>query len=149
MRRWTWTWAWLACTLITGCHTRSPVPAPADSAATAPRTLQSTDLRVGVGPAIHAGQTAVVDYTGWLYDSTAPQDEGKEFDTSLSRAPFRFVLGAGRVIKGWDEGVAGMRAGGRRRLVIPPALAYGARGAGGVIPPNATLVFEVELVAIR
>ena len=145
MRR--WTWAWLACALITGCHAKPP--APADSAATAPRTLQITDLRVGVGPAIHAGQTAVVDYTGWLYDPTAPQHEGKEFDSSLSRAPLRFVLGTGHVIKGWDQGVVGMRTGGRRRLVIPPALAYGSRGAGGVIPPNATLVFDVELVAIR
>ena len=147
MRRWTWTWAWLACTLIMGCHAKPP--ASAGSAATAPRTLQITDLRVGVGAPIHAGQTAVVDYTGWLYDPTAPRDEGKEFDSSLSRAPLRFVLGAGRVIKGWDQGVVGMRTGGRRRLVIPPALAYGARGAGGVIPPNATLVFDVELVAIR
>lgn len=149
MRRWNWICASLACTLITGCHGRSPVPASADFAATAPRTLEITNLRAGVGPAIHAGQTAVVDYTGWLYDPAAPHDEGKEFDSSLSRAPFRFVLGAGHVIPGWDEGVAGMRVGGRRRLVIPPALAYGARGAGGVIPPNATLVFDVELVAIR
>ncbi len=147
MRRWTWTWLWFACALITGCHGKPPPPAA--TAATAPRTLEITDVRVGVGPAIHAGQTAVVDYTGWLYDPTAPQDEGKEFDSSLSRAPFRFVLGAGRVIRGWDEGIVGMRVGGRRRLVIPPALAYGARGAQGVIPPQATLVFDVELVAIR
>ncbi|MDE2295054.1 MAG: FKBP-type peptidyl-prolyl cis-trans isomerase [Gammaproteobacteria bacterium] len=125
------------------------MPAAAGSAAAPPRPLGITNLRVGVGPAIHAGQTAVVDYTGWLYDPAAANDEGKEFDSSLSRAPLRFVLGAGRVIRGWDEGVVGMRVGGRRRLVIPPALAYGARGAGGVIPPNATLVFDVELVAIR
>lgn len=105
--------------------------------------LKYYDLQVGSGPAISAGQTAVVHYTGWLTDGT-------QFDSSLNRGePFPFPVGGGQVIKGWDEGVAGMQVGGRRQLVIPPALGYGERGAGGVIPPNATLVFEVELLEIK
>lgn len=136
---------WLFCGLITACHGR---PANVATAA-APATLQILDLRRGEGAPIHAGETAVVDYTGWLYDPSAPQDKGRQFDSSLGRAPLSFKLGAGRVIKGWDEGLVGMRVGGRRRLVIPPDLAYGERGAQGVIPPNATLLFEVELVGIQ
>ena len=99
---------------------------------------------------IAAGQRAVVQYTGWLYETSAPDKKGREFDSSRHGGePFRFALGAGKVIKGWDQGVVGMKIGGRRRLTIPADLAYGDKGAGSVIPPGATLVFEVELVGIE
>jgi FKBP-type peptidyl-prolyl cis-trans isomerase len=112
--------------------------------------LVVTELVVGEGDAISAGSTAVVHYTGWLHDPEAEDGKGKKFDSSLDRGqPFRFPLGAGRVIAGWDEGVAGMQVGGQRRLLIPPHMAYGSRGAGGVIPPDATLVFDVELLGIE
>lgn len=115
-----------------------------------PTTLQVVDQKVGTGPAIANGQTAVVHYTGWLYDSSAPEQKGTKFDSSRDRdEPFSFDLGQGHVIKGWDQGVAGMQIGGQRRLVIPSELGYGQRGAGAVIPPGATLVFDVELVAIE
>lgn len=105
--------------------------------------LQYEDLLVGEGAQAQPGDTVSVHYTGWLQDGT-------KFDSSLDRGqPFTFTLGRGEVIKGWDEGVAGMRAGGKRRLVIPPDLGYGSQGAGGVIPPGATLIFEVELVEIK
>jgi FKBP-type peptidyl-prolyl cis-trans isomerase FkpA len=105
--------------------------------------LQYEDLQEGQGPAAKAGDSVEVHYTGWLAD-------GGKFDSSLDRGqPFAFALGRGRVIKGWDEGVAGMKVGGKRRLVIPAALGYGSRGAGGVIPPDAELTFEVELLGIR
>ncbi|MFM7360362.1 MAG: FKBP-type peptidyl-prolyl cis-trans isomerase [Cyanobium sp.] len=103
--------------------------------------LRITDLVLGEGAEASAGQTVVVNYRGTLTN-------GKEFDSSYGRGPFSFPLGGGRVISGWDEGVAGMKVGGKRRLVIPPELAYGSRGAGGVIPPDATLIFEVELLRI-
>jgi peptidylprolyl isomerase len=110
-----------------------------------PRTtasgLQITDLVVGEGAEATPGQTVSVNYRGTLQN-------GKEFDSSYGRGPFSFPLGAGRVIKGWDEGVAGMKVGGKRQLVIPPDLAYGSRGAGGVIPPDATLLFDVELLGV-
>jgi FKBP-type peptidyl-prolyl cis-trans isomerase len=105
--------------------------------------LQSEDLKVGSGAEAKSGHTVAVHYTGWLTNGT-------KFDSSLDRGqPFSFQLGAGRVIKGWDEGVAGMKVGGQRKLTIPPELGYGARGAGAVIPPGATLVFEVELLSLR
>ena len=106
-----------------------------------PSGLRITDLVIGNGPEATAGETVSVNYRGTL-------ESGKEFDSSYGRGPFSFPLGAGRVIKGWDQGVAGMQVGGKRKLVIPPDLAYGERGAGGVIPPNATLIFEVELLKI-
>ena len=109
---------------------------------TTPSGLKYEDVVIGNGEAAKAGQTVTVHYTGWLTD-------GKKFDSSKDRGqPFSFPLGAGRVIKGWDEGVQGMKVGGKRKLTIPSQLGYGARGAGGVIPPNATLVFEVELLKL-
>jgi FKBP-type peptidyl-prolyl cis-trans isomerase len=108
------------------------------------------DLKVGSGEVALAGAVVRVHYTGWLYDPKAPEGKGEKFDSSLDRGdPFVFPLGAGRVIRGWDLGVAGMQPGGRRRLVIPADLAYGERGAGGAIPPNATLTFDVELLNVR
>jgi len=112
--------------------------------------LQRSDTVVGTGTEAAAGKIAVVHYTGWLYEPASTDKKGRKFDSSLDRgSPFSFPLGGGRVIRGWDEGVAGMRVGGRRTLVIPPDMAYGSRGAGGVIPPDATLIFEIELVAVR
>jgi FKBP-type peptidyl-prolyl cis-trans isomerase len=109
-----------------------------------------TDLKEGSGPAVASGQAAVVHYTGWLYSAATPDHKGQKFDSSRDHGqPFTFHIGAGEVIAGWDQGVAGMKVGGQRRLVIPPELGYGARGAGGVIPPGATLVFDVELVGIQ
>jgi len=111
--------------------------------------LQYEDIVVGSGDVASAGRHVTVHYTGWLHDAGAPQSRGRKFDSSRDRNdPFDFPLGGGRVIKGWDEGVQGMQVGGTRVLTIPPELGYGARGAGGVIPPNATLVFEVELLAL-
>jgi len=111
--------------------------------------LVKTDTVVGKGKEAVAGRTVDVHYTGWLLDPKAPNQRGKQFDSSVGRSPFSFPLGAGRVIPGWDQGVAGMKVGGKRTLVIPPELAYGIRGAGGVIPPNATLVFDVELLDVK
>jgi len=109
--------------------------------------LQITDTKVGTGASPKPGQTAVVHYTGWLYTNGM---KGKKFDSSVDRnEPFEFPVGRGRVIKGWDEGVASMKVGGKRTLIIPPALGYGASGAGGVIPPNATLMFDVELLGVK
>jgi len=109
--------------------------------------LQITDSKVGTGATPKPGQTAVVHYTGWLYQDGA---KGKKFDSSVDRGqPFEFPLGQRRVIGGWDEGVATMKVGGKRTLIIPPELGYGARGAGGVIPPNATLIFDIELLDVK
>jgi len=123
---------------------------PALAQTTAPKELKVTDHKIGTGDTATSGRTVSVHYTGWLFDAAAPDNKGQKFDSSHDRGqPLSFPLGAGRVIPGWDQGVAGMKVGGQRTLIIPPELAYGARGAGGVIPPNATLVFEVELVDVR
>jgi len=114
---------------------------------TTPSGLQYEDTTVGTGETPETGQICVMHYTGWLYQDGK---KGNKFDSSLDRGqPFQFPIGTGRVIKGWDEGVASMKVGGKRTLIIPPALGYGARGAGGVIPPNATLIFDVELLGLK
>ena len=112
--------------------------------------LVKTDVKVGDGAEATAGKMVSVHYTGWLYDEAAADKHGKKFDSSRDRGqPFQFPLAGGQVIKGWDEGVKGMKIGGQRTLVIPAEMGYGARGAGGVIPPNATLVFDVELLGVN
>lgn len=112
--------------------------------------LIKIDVKQGEGAEAVAGHDVSVHYTGWLYEEAAPEHKGKKFDSSRDRGdPFTFPLGGGRVIKGWDQGVAGMKIGGQRTLIIPAEMGYGARGAGGVIPPNATLVFDVELLGVR
>lgn len=114
---------------------------------TTPSGLQITDSKVGTGASPRTGQICVMHYTGWLHQNGA---KGAKFDSSVDRGqPFEFPIGTGRVIRGWDEGVASMKVGGKRTLIIPPDLGYGARGAGGVIPPNATLIFEVELLGVK
>ena len=114
---------------------------------TTPSGLQYEDPVEGTGASPKTGQTCVMHYTGWLFEN---KTKGKKFDSSLDRGqPFEFPIGQGRVIQGWDEGVATMKVGGKRTLVIPPSIGYGARGAGGVIPPNATLLFEVELLGVK
>ena len=112
--------------------------------------LTKIDVRIGKGEDAVAGKTVNVHYTGWLFDKTAPNNKGEKFDSSRDRpGHFTFPLGAGRVIKGWDEGVQGMKVGGQRTLIIPSSMGYGSRGAGGVIPPNAKLIFDVELMGVR
>jgi peptidylprolyl isomerase len=138
---------------ITLTATLSLVPAFARAQAsggkmiTTPSGLQYVDTVEGTGPSPKTGQYCKMHYTGWLYQSG---EKGKKFDSSVDRGePFEFRIGTGQVIKGWDEGVATMKVGGKRTLIIPAALGYGARGAGGVIPPNATLMFDVELLGLR
>jgi len=112
--------------------------------------LTQIEVVPGSGDAITAGKTAVVHYTGWLYDEAAADHKGKKFDSSRDHGDtFAFRVGAGEVIKGWDQGVLGMKVGGQKQLIIPADLGYGARGAGGVIPGGATLIFDIELIAIR
>lgn len=131
----------LAPAVMAGCNDSETAPSNF-----APFT--QTDLRVGTGTDAENGATLTVHYTGWLFDQDAPAQKGPQFDTSTGRGPLSFVLGAGQVIAGWDQGIAGMKVGGLRRLIIPPSLGY-----GGVrnqsIPPNSTLVFEVELVEVQ
>jgi FKBP-type peptidyl-prolyl cis-trans isomerase FkpA len=107
-----------------------------------------TDVRSGTGAEAAAGRRATVNYTGWIYDPLQPENKGRQFDTSVGRQPFVLTVGAGQAIRGFDQGVTGMRVGGQRRVVIPPDLAYGSTGSGGVIPPNATLVFDIELLEV-
>ena len=142
--------------LLLACAGCSGAPEPAiaetnGAAMPAPTTtasgLQITDTVAGTGASPKSGQTCVMHYTGWLYENGV---KGKKFDSSVDRGkPFEFKIGVGQVIKGWDEGVASMKVGGKRTLIIPPALGYGARGAGGAIPPNATLMFDVELLGVK
>lgn len=148
----------LAAALCTAAALAAAADPPATPPAAAPQlppapepTLLVTDVVKGVGDEALPGMVVIVHYTGWLYDAAARDHHGRQFDSSRDRRqPFSFPLGAGRVIRGWEQGIPGMRVGGVRRLVIPPELAYGERGAGrGVIPPNATLLFEVELLAVE
>jgi FKBP-type peptidyl-prolyl cis-trans isomerase FkpA len=121
-----------------GCSSSSTAP-------TSSAPYSQTDLTVGTGTTAAAGNRVTVSYTGWLYDSAQPSGKGKQFETNPS---FTFLLGTGAVIKGWDQGVVGMKVGGVRRLVIPPELAYGSSGAGSTIPPNATIVFDITLISV-
>jgi FKBP-type peptidyl-prolyl cis-trans isomerase len=115
-----------------------------------PNELQKIEVKQGGGAEAVSGRPVVVHYTGWIYDESKPDKKGAKFDSSRDRGtPFGFPLGGGKVIKGWDEGVVGMKVGGQRTLVIPPQMGYGERGAGGVIPPNATLIFDVELLEVK
>ena len=122
--------------------------ADAQPVTTTPSGLKIIDTKVGTGASPKTGQTCAMNYTGWLYENGK---KGAKFDSNLDHgsAPFEFPIGQHRVIAGWDEGVASMKVGGKRTLIIPPELGYGSRGAGGVIPPNATLIFDVELVGVK
>ncbi|MDC8759641.1 FKBP-type peptidyl-prolyl cis-trans isomerase [Janthinobacterium fluminis] len=138
-----------------------PASAPAAASASATAAVTSatpgpvadrliiTDTKVGTGKEAQAGMDIAVNYTGWLYRPMAKDTHGKQFDSSIGRGPLPFKLGVGRVIKGWDQGVAGMKVGGKRTLIIPAELAYGARGAGADIPPNSALIFDVELLEVK
>ena len=139
---------------LTACTDNSDIKkvtvAPVEPASASITSLVKDDVKVGTGAEAKTGQTVSVHYTGWLYDANAADKHGKQFDSSRTRGtPFKFPLGAGRVIKGWDQGVAGMKVGGQRTLTIPAEMGYGARGAGGSIPPNATLIFDVELLGVE
>jgi FKBP-type peptidyl-prolyl cis-trans isomerase FkpA len=129
-------------TLLTGCGGGDSPTAPSVNV-----PFSVTELRAGTGREAVAGKAVTVHYTGWLYDPNQPNNKGSQFDTSVNGQPYSFVLGAGAVIRGWDQGLVGLKVGGLRQLVIPPDLAYGAAGRGP-IPPNATLLFEVELMAV-
>jgi FKBP-type peptidyl-prolyl cis-trans isomerase FkpA len=138
-RRWLAAAAVLLAVLVTACDDSPTAPAPAFS---------QTDLRVGTGEAAATGDTLTVQYTGWLFDDSIPVQNGLQFDSIAGGSPLLFVLGAGQVIAGWEQGLVGVQAGGVRRLVIPPALAYGSIRRGP-IPPNSTLIFEVEVTGIE
>jgi len=125
-------------------------PVPDKKLSEAPTALVKNDVKIGKGAEAKEGQTVAVHYTGWLFDAKSSDFHGKQFDSSRTRGtPFKFPLGAGRVIKGWDQGVQGMKVGGQRTLIIPAKLGYGERGAGRLIPPNAVLVFDVELIGVE
>jgi FKBP-type peptidyl-prolyl cis-trans isomerase FkpA len=135
----------VAAAVALGCGDSGPSePSPLPTA-----PYSQTDLRVGTGAEAVVGRAVTVHYTGWLFDPDGPEQKGMQFDSSISRGqPFPFTVGAGGVIRGWDQGVPGMRVGGQRRLIIPPSLAYGAAGRGS-IPANATLVFDIELLSVN
>lgn len=136
---------------VTGCSAGSETTPKEKTAMSASVTdLVKTDKVIGTGREAEPGINVTVHYTGWLYDPSKPDGHGEKFDSSVDRNdPFVFYLGGGQVIQGWDQGVAGMKVGGKRTLIIPASMAYGQRGAGGVIPPNATLIFDVELLSIK
>jgi len=139
--------ALMAVALLAGCARPALPPTAAENKVA---TLTATDVKVGQGAEARPGMKVTVHYTGWLYDQARPDQQGTEFDSSRKNGtPFSFTLGQRQVIAGWDQGVAGMKVGGQRRLVIPSDLAYGESGAGGVIPPGATLVFDVELLEVQ
>jgi len=128
---------------------QTPVPLAPIAAPAEVKELVKEDTKEGAGKVAEKNKAVLVHYTGWIYDPKAPGRKGAQFDTSAGRpTPFGFIIGVGKVIKGWDEGVPGMKEGGKRTLIIPPAMAYGDKGAGGVIPPGATLLFDVELVKV-
>ena len=134
----------LSLTLLAACTPEGPPPGGSVA------ELQRLDTRAGTGTVATSGSDVTVHYTGWLYDENAPDKHGVKFDSSVDRGqPFTFLLGAGQVIRGWDEGVAAMKVGGKRTLLIPADLGYGSNGAGGVIPPGASLVFDVELLDVK
>ena len=140
--------------MLSACTDNSEIKkvtvAPVITATASITSLIKDDVKVGTGAEAVTGKTVSVHYTGWLYDPSAADKHGKQFDSSrTSGTPFQFPLGGGRVIKGWDQGVAGMKVGGQRTLTIPANMGYGARGAGGSIPPNATLIFDVELLGVE
>lgn len=161
MKAETMTYRSLLCTLLFAIA--APLLHAADNAAAAnaasasapaatanPATLVKKDVKVGTGKEAVSGKEVSVNYTGWLYNAAAPDQHGAKFDSSIGRGPFTFPLGAGMVIKGWDQGVAGMKVGGKRTLIIPADMAYGKRGAGGgLIPPDAPLIFDVELLDVK
>jgi FKBP-type peptidyl-prolyl cis-trans isomerase FkpA len=130
--------------LLSGCSNSGVT-----SASTGQTALQITDTTVGTGATAATGHTVTVNYTGWLYNASVANFHGTQFDSSVGKQPFSFKLGAGQVIAGWDQGVVGMKVGGTRTVVIPSSLGYGSAGAGGVIPPNAALVFTVDLLAVQ
>ena len=134
----------------TGAYAQSEAPANPAAVSTAPK-VQIIDTVVGTGREAELGNTVSMNYTGWLFKPFATKQHGKKFDSSLEpgRTPLDFRLGEGRVIKGWEQGIAGMKVGGKRTLIIPASLAYGAKGAGGDIPPNADLIFDVELMDVK
>lgn len=146
--------AWLTglTALMTSCHADSNDTSSKEKSAMTTQIpeLVKKDITMGEGREAEPGFNVTVHYTGWLYDPKASDGKGKKFDSSLDRRePFIFYLGGGQVIQGWDQGVVGMKVGGKRTLIIPPEMGYGSYGAGGVIPPNATLIFEVELLNIK
>ena len=139
-----------AALLLSTAVAHAQTAAPAEAVSSAPK-VEIVDVVVGTGAEAAIGNTVYMNYTGWLFKPFATKQHGKKFDSSLDagRTPLDFQLGAGRVIKGWEQGIAGMKVGGKRTLIIPASLAYGAKGAGNDIPPNADLIFDVELVQVK